>query len=67
MDVTVTIPAGTVYQIVIPAVVAANAPNGATVTNIVYVYHPSGDVSASISFEITAWLRMYLPLIYRAP
>jgi uncharacterized repeat protein (TIGR01451 family) len=66
VDVSVTIPAERVYEIVVPARVAANAPNGASVTNTVYVYHPSGGVSASISFDVMAWIRVYLPLVYHS-
>jgi uncharacterized repeat protein (TIGR01451 family) len=64
VDVTVTIPSENVYVIVIPATVAVNAPSGSIVTNTVYIYHSTGDISASVSF---AWTRLYLPLIYRTP
>jgi uncharacterized repeat protein (TIGR01451 family) len=67
LDITVTIPGASTYTIVIPAAVSANVGSGATATNTVYVYHPSGDVSTSISFNLIAWLRVYLPLIQRAP
>jgi uncharacterized repeat protein (TIGR01451 family) len=67
VSVTVTIPADGVYEIVIPATVSNEAPNGAVVNNTVIVIHPSGDVSDSVSFQVTAWMRMYLPLIYRGP
>jgi uncharacterized repeat protein (TIGR01451 family) len=67
VDITVTIPGKSTYTIVIPVVVSANAGPGVMVTNTVYVYHPSGDASTSVSFEMMAWLRVYLPLILRAP
>jgi len=65
VDVLVTIPGGSSYEIVIPAMVSANLVYGATVTNTVYVYHVSGDTSASVVFQVVAWMRVYLALIQR--
>ena len=67
VDVFVTIPGGSSYEIVIPATVSANVVYGATVTNTVYVYHVSGDTSTRVAFQVVAWLRVYLPLIQRMP
>jgi uncharacterized repeat protein (TIGR01451 family) len=67
LDMTVTIPAGSVYQVVVTATVAANVPYGARVTNRVDIYHPSGDVSASVSFDLLTLLRVNMPLMYREP
>jgi uncharacterized repeat protein (TIGR01451 family) len=67
VDVTVTITAGSSYQIVIPVTLSPNVEFGTIVTNSVYVYHASGDVSTSAMFQVVAWIRVRLPLIYRAP
>ena len=67
VDMTVTIAGNSSYQIIIPATISNQVTFGTTVTNTVYVYHVTGDIIASTSFDVVALVRVFLPLINRAP